>query len=215
MNAKLVNTAAELIRRSMENGKQTPAGWAMDLESAQLLQSPATAAELERLRAYAENRRVREEELLAAMGRYDLVSSPDAWDLGMTVISHLEGPLGPSTPEEREPGLRSLIEQLRGRVAELEEQLAAKGRPVDEDPIAYALAADLAEEPRGRWVVEVGRDDRDFPRFHTREHALATARGYGLDESHVREDVTPQVRKLQALIAGQRDAAAAEAGERP
>lgn len=50
MNTRLVNSAAELIRRSMENGKKTPAGWAMDLESAQLLQSPETAAEHARVR---------------------------------------------------------------------------------------------------------------------------------------------------------------------
>lgn len=51
MNAKLVNAVANVICRSMENGRKTPTGWAMDLESAQLLQSPETVAEVERLRA--------------------------------------------------------------------------------------------------------------------------------------------------------------------
>ncbi|MEU3620646.1 hypothetical protein ABZ725_51680 [Streptomyces sp. NPDC006872] len=120
MNTKLVNTAADAICRAMKNGKQTPAGIAFDLESAQLLQSPETAAELTRLRRYVETRQSREEELLAAMGRYDLINTPDAWDLGMTVIAHLEGPHRPSTPEELEPGLRRLIEQLRARVDEVE-----------------------------------------------------------------------------------------------
>jgi hypothetical protein len=40
MNAKLVNAAAAVIVRSMENGRKTPAGWAMGLESAGLLRSP-------------------------------------------------------------------------------------------------------------------------------------------------------------------------------
>lgn len=115
---------------------------AFALESAQLLQSPETAAELERLRKYAENRQSREEELLAVMGQYDLATSPDAWDLGMTVIAHLEGPHRPSAPEELEPGLRRLIEQLRSRVAELEARLAEDTRPADEDPIAFALTAE-------------------------------------------------------------------------
>lgn len=50
MNARLVNTVADAICRSMENGKKTPAGWAMDLESAQLLQSPETAAACDQVR---------------------------------------------------------------------------------------------------------------------------------------------------------------------
>jgi hypothetical protein len=50
VNAKRVNAVANVICRSMENGRKTPAGWAMDLESAQLLQSPETAAEMKQLR---------------------------------------------------------------------------------------------------------------------------------------------------------------------
>jgi hypothetical protein len=150
--ARSVNAAADVITRAMQNGRQTPAGWAMALDDVCMLQTPETAAELV---------------------------------------------------------------QLRERNAELERQLAAKDRPADEDPIAYALAADIAEAPRGRWVVKIGRDERDFPRFHTREQALKTARVHGLDESFVDEDVTPQVRKLATLLARQRAAVAAEAGERP
>jgi len=51
MNTKLVSTAADVIARAMENGRQTPAAWAVALDSAQLLQSPETAAELASLRA--------------------------------------------------------------------------------------------------------------------------------------------------------------------
>ena len=50
MNARLVSRAADLIFRSMKT-KQTAAGIAADLDAAGLLQSPETAAEVERLRA--------------------------------------------------------------------------------------------------------------------------------------------------------------------
>lgn len=51
MNTKLVETAADLMHRAMLRGTETAAGLAIVLESAQLLQSPETAAETELLRA--------------------------------------------------------------------------------------------------------------------------------------------------------------------
>lgn len=139
MIARSVNAAADVIARAMENGRQTPAGWAMALDAACMLQTPEIAAELERLRRYVGSQQSREGELLATLGQYNLVDHPDAWDLGMAVISHLEGPHRPPTPEELEPGLLKLIEQLRARVSELEQLLAAKDRPADEFPILYTL----------------------------------------------------------------------------
>ncbi|MEV7154848.1 hypothetical protein AB0N77_09515 [Streptomyces misionensis] len=53
MNTKRVNAAADVIARAMESGYVTPTGWASALESAQLLQSPETAAEFEKLRLEA------------------------------------------------------------------------------------------------------------------------------------------------------------------
>ncbi|MFS4107516.1 hypothetical protein [Streptomyces sp. PD-S100-1] len=50
MNTRLVNAAAGVIGAAMSNGTRTAAGLAVALESACLLQSPETAAELERLR---------------------------------------------------------------------------------------------------------------------------------------------------------------------
>lgn len=144
MNTKLVNTAAGVIHAAMQNGKQTPTGIAFDLESAQLLQPPETAAELARLRKYAENRQSREEELLATLGQYDLASSPEAWDLGMTVIAHLEGPHRPAAPEELVPGLRRLIEQLSARASELMTKLAEYERPVDQGPIAFGMTVEAS-----------------------------------------------------------------------
>ncbi|WP_407553118.1 hypothetical protein QOM21_24055 [Streptomyces sp. Pv4-95] len=49
MNARLVSRAADLICRSMKT-KQTAAGIAADLDAAGMLQSPESAAEVERLR---------------------------------------------------------------------------------------------------------------------------------------------------------------------
>ncbi|MFD5709551.1 hypothetical protein ACFWHW_04000 [Streptomyces pharetrae] len=51
MNTRLVNAAAQVIFAAQKNGYATATGWAMALESAQLLQSPETAAELEAYRA--------------------------------------------------------------------------------------------------------------------------------------------------------------------
>ncbi|MGA5330988.1 hypothetical protein ACPCJT_20385 [Streptomyces griseoincarnatus] len=50
MNTRLVNTAAGVILRALTQNR-TAAGIALALESAQLLQSPETVAEMERLRA--------------------------------------------------------------------------------------------------------------------------------------------------------------------
>ena len=50
MNARSVNAAAGVVQAAMEQGRQTATGIAVALESAGLLMSPETAAELERLR---------------------------------------------------------------------------------------------------------------------------------------------------------------------
>lgn len=50
MNTRLVNTAADVIARAMQQGRTLPAALAVALESAQLLQSPEVAAEREQLR---------------------------------------------------------------------------------------------------------------------------------------------------------------------
>ncbi|MFJ8791434.1 hypothetical protein [Streptomyces sp. NPDC102462] len=54
MNTRAVNAAAGVITAALQQGRQTPAGIAIALDSAQLLQSPETAAELARLRAERE-----------------------------------------------------------------------------------------------------------------------------------------------------------------
>jgi hypothetical protein len=49
LNARSVNSAAGVVQAAMEQGRRTATGIALALESAQLLMSPETAAELERL----------------------------------------------------------------------------------------------------------------------------------------------------------------------
>lgn len=106
MNARRVNSAAGVIAAAMEQGKRTPAGLAVALDAACLLNAPEVAAELAELRA----------------------------------------------------------------------RFAASDHPVDEDPIAYRLT-DAAE-------------------------ALPSSEPITPRE----EDVRPQVRRLRALLAGQRAA---------
>ncbi|GGV80383.1 hypothetical protein [Streptomyces thermoviolaceus] len=49
MNTRMVNTAADVISRAMQQGRTLPAALAVALDSAQLLQPPDTAAEFEKL----------------------------------------------------------------------------------------------------------------------------------------------------------------------
>ncbi len=51
MNVSMIRTAEQVLHAAMQRGTQTAAGLAYALESAQLLQSPETAAELTRLRS--------------------------------------------------------------------------------------------------------------------------------------------------------------------
>ncbi|HKW93134.1 MAG TPA: hypothetical protein VJX92_14655 [Methylomirabilota bacterium] len=71
----------------------------------------------------------------------------------------------------------SELEGLRARVAELEAQLAVKDRTVDEDPIAFVLTDRADGIARLNVPLQALRED---------------------------EDVSPQVGKLRALLAGQR-----------
>lgn len=82
-----------------------------------LLDAEARVAELE---SWADAREAREDEILGLLATVDLVTSPQAWDLGMAITSHLDGPPARPTDEDREEGLRALITKLAARVAELE-----------------------------------------------------------------------------------------------
>ncbi|MFP3990689.1 hypothetical protein U9R90_25130 [Streptomyces sp. E11-3] len=131
-----MNAAADVICRAQKNGTVTPAGIAMALESAQLLQAPDTAQ----------------------------------------------------------------------RLAELEARIAEYERPVDEDPIAYALIERASatagfcrnKSPYGRRCDQLAGHDGD--------HGMADGAGGHFGWPASDEDVTPQVRKLRALLSGQRNA---------
>lgn len=86
--------------------------------------------------------------------------------------------LDPEVAEELKR-LREENPQLQARVAELERQLAATDRPVDEDPIAFALT-EKAEQPADmltRTFVPVASLREDVP---WGEHYPAVHRAYRL-----------------------------------
>ncbi|MGW2692418.1 hypothetical protein ACWC3Y_11210 [Streptomyces sp. NPDC001296] len=179
VNTKRVNAAAELIRRSMGNGRQTPAGWAMDLESAQLLQSPETAAELEQLRAQVA-------ELLA-----ERHTTNEALDDAVKALRADRDRIAELEAEKKRVAAHA--EHLATcLVARSEELMAAEDpcRPCG-CPKRFDRHADgcptLAAEPAD------GITRRNVPLQALREDALA-------------EDVAPQVQKLRNLLAGQRAA---------
>ncbi|MFE0329028.1 hypothetical protein ACFW08_20045 [Streptomyces sp. NPDC058960] len=150
----LARTASGVILAAWQQGRiaRLSDQAAEALESAQLLQSPETAAELEKLRA-------RVAELLAERH---------------------------TTNEALDDAVKALRAD-RDRIAELEERLAGN-RPVDEDPIAYALT-DKAEEAC------------DHPNGYGPYGCAGCGAFRPADDE---DDVRPQVRKLRALLAGQR-----------
>ncbi|GHF74166.1 hypothetical protein [Streptomyces thermodiastaticus] len=105
MHTRLVNAAADVISRAMQQGRTLPAALAVALDSAQLLQSPETVAELE---AQRERHRAR---LVAAEA--DLLN--------------VRGLLSPTGQPRRVPAeveiherVAPAVEWLLNRVAELE-----------------------------------------------------------------------------------------------
>lgn len=140
----LALTAKKVIDAAWQNGPSydLASQAAFALESAQLLQSPETAAEHERLRTERDRYRI-----AWGMARTRAISTGGAADRyaarardAQEALQHMlftviagQMALKAATDEAAE---------LRSRVAELEAQLAESGRPVDEDPIAYTLTHD-------------------------------------------------------------------------
>ncbi|MFH9977905.1 hypothetical protein ACH4ND_01330 [Streptomyces sp. NPDC017179] len=85
------------------------------------------------------------------------------------------------------PETAAEFERLRGRVAKLEELLVAKDRPVDEDPIAYALTP-AAENLRAK--------DDVMPQVRTLRWLLAEQRQ---DADAEADGITRQIAPTQAL----------------
>ncbi|AZM91475.1 hypothetical protein [Streptomyces sp. W1SF4] len=151
MNAHRMNAAAGALRMAMQRGAATPEELAYDLEAAQLLQSPESAAQLARLRTAW--RSARERASLAGALYFSEQSN------------HRH------TLEQRNAHVAELT-RLRDRVAELEETLVDLTEPdVDgagrtyesyqpnpeplEDPHdsplhhEYRIGRELPEVPRG------------------------------------------------------------------
>ncbi|MFI1324588.1 hypothetical protein ACH4TI_15265 [Streptomyces rochei] len=132
MHTRLVATAADVISRAMQQGRSLPAALAVALDSAQLLQSPETAAEHERVRTEYLKAADTVARLALQRGERAKVEYAlrDENEELRARVAKLEA--------DREANDRE-YEQATARIAELEAQLAEYERPADEDPIAYAL----------------------------------------------------------------------------
>lgn len=141
MNTQRVNAAAGVIHAAMEQGRTLPASLAYALESAQLLQSPESAAELERLR-----RRVAELETSArGCDGEGCVLPHSSWCTRAREFAaqHSECTCGEpwkdtpqthaghcwllSPPDDELEWHRNRVAELLARVAELEVDLNARG----------------------------------------------------------------------------------------
>jgi len=211
MNARLVSTAADVIARAMENGRQTPAGWAVALDCAQLLQSPETAAEVDALRArlagelaspLAWARLLDVKSLDNFMCALGMAADTDPADGALSQVEEMirsfRSAVAPGAEEERSETLHDHIvardaevERLRARVTELEADLAAKAQDTEAAVKGWERARACVAELEAR-LAEYERPADEDPITYT-----LTDKAPG--------DVTPQVAKLRALLAGQRE----------
>lgn len=174
-----------------------------------MLVKPGGAQELEKLRAEVvglkeqrERRRVRlvacEADLMEMRG----LLSPNGFPRRIPAEVEIHERVAPA------------VEWLLGRVEELEARLAEYGRPADEDPIAYKLP-----DKATSWGACVACGD--LPEQWCPDCAACRRGCFGGNEGNPRthpnapwraaeDDVRPQVRKLRALLAGQRAAAEAD-----
>ncbi|WP_405824183.1 hypothetical protein OG705_29070 [Streptomyces sp. NBC_00838] len=146
----------------MKTGKTLPLSWADALESARLLQSPETAAELEELReSLAEAKRANSElksQLTGAERAYaaDAKSLKEQWDRGATLVA-----LALALREEPSDDLAGKLEDL-GELAltgEPDEVVTLVGEiselaSMDEMAARYSLS-EAAEDPHSRADLSV------------------------------------------------------------
>ncbi|MFI1287420.1 hypothetical protein ACH4VM_02730 [Streptomyces sp. NPDC020792] len=173
MATRSVNAAAGVILAAMQNGRQTPTGIAIALDSARLLQSPETAAEHAQLRAMYNAVSEREHDLIGE--RDELRAERDKALAQRNAVVATNERLHAQVEEAGRARIQAENEArvLTHRIAKLEARLAEDDRPAGEDPIAYTLTP-AAENLRAK------------------------------------DDVTPQVRRLRALLAGQREETGAD-----
>lgn len=156
--ARAVNAAADVIHRAQVNGTQTATGLAIALESAQLLQSPETADELERLRA-----RVAELEAERHSTNEALSDAAEALRANRDRIAELEAartgsrPGGHSRPE---------ADDVTPQVQKLRALLAGQRAAAETDPgrrAAWRMLAEPLEDPHDSPLHHDYRVPRDLP----------------------------------------------------
>lgn len=168
MNARLVNAAADVIARAKANGRQTPAGLATALDSAQLLQSPETAAELEQLRA-----RVDEVERKYTFDTAELKRQLDAALARVAELEHKK------RLEDRER-----VELLTG----LERALA----PFCVDAKAAAVAAAEVRHCEAEWLLRDAQRSQDrVTELEAERHSTNEALDDAVRELRARRDDEP------------------------
>lgn len=190
MATRAVNAAAGVLLAAMKQGRQTPTGLAITLDSACLLNSPETAAELAHLRAenpelkrqlesarvdgarliQAEQRRAELEAVLDTHRKDDQVEIKRLRERVTDLEAELytEQAQHRTTLEQRNAHAQELL-RLRPQAAALQRQLVAKDRPVDEDPIAYALtekADGITSRIAPTQALQL-EDPHDSPLHHT------------------------------------------------
>ncbi|MFI1165563.1 hypothetical protein ACH4UM_18600 [Streptomyces sp. NPDC020801] len=223
----------------METGRQTPAAWAIALESAQLLQSPETAVEHEQVRAQFAKAAATVAQLVLERGERMKVENAVRDELreAQARIAELEAERH-STNEALSDAAEALREQ-QNRIAELEAaaekiRFLHKDSPMGPCPVCVdgdALArgddptvpypcptARLAGAKDCDPALADGITRRIAPTQALREPGSCTECGQTPEQwckgcakcacvdrhdAGCPEDVTPQVTKLRALLAGQ------------
>jgi hypothetical protein len=145
MTTRAVNAAAGVILAATQQGRQTPTGLAIALDSACLLNSPEHAAEVAKLQA-----RIAELEAAAYGDAEVRLLNP------IEQIRHLHDCV--TAQMSRADTLDRLCREQRQRADQAEQRLAEYARPADDDPIAYTLtdkAAQLPDAPRVRHLREL------------------------------------------------------------
>ena len=177
MNTRLVNTAAGVILRALTQSR-TAAGIALALESAQLLQSPETVAETEQLRVKHAEAAATVAQLVLERGERMKVENALR-----DQIAELEAAQAPT--DEYPPALPWAKLMDHEDLTDFLDELAASAITHASSEVALAEV----ESTCGRWRV-----------IAEAQHAHNTAPGLDAED-----DVTPQVAKLRALLADQRE----------
>ncbi|WP_405824225.1 hypothetical protein OG705_29175 [Streptomyces sp. NBC_00838] len=170
MNTKRVTAAADVICAAMKSGKAKPLSWAAALESACLLQSPESAAEVASVReALAEAERAKRElesrllasetrpaELEAQRERYRIAwrmayqrAQVRGWAADRSGERVRQGQTAMQDMLERLLGMQMVLNAARARVAELEAEVATAAVPQHDRMVdaADTLRAARAEVP--------------------------------------------------------------------